>query len=173
MQDGGFPNCRVNFAPQWLRDGRDRKEAVVRCGMKLKINSSSPTLKSMSWACEGCASKHAVWRSRCLHCHGPLQAPLSTLLSLCLLFCRVFRRSCFDFFFFLFFAQHILTLYMQGSSTGPVPSPWSSLLWSCCTTWLFAMQTHQSQSGNQRKRKIGKQICCDAFFYVRAMKWMF
>lgn len=46
MQDGGFPNCRMNFAPWGLRDGREGKEDVVWCSIELKI--STPKLKSLS-----------------------------------------------------------------------------------------------------------------------------
>lgn len=45
MQDGDFLNCKVNFAPLFLKDGSERKQDIVWSSIGLKISTSQ--LKSL------------------------------------------------------------------------------------------------------------------------------
>lgn len=153
VQDGGFPNCKVNFDPWGQSSGYEGKEDIVCCSKELKISTSH--LRSLcvrrDFGAGGkcvktcCVTEQVVCEKRgvtgsflCGAAPRPCvqSAPSSVFrfyricCSLILsLFVRVCRR------FSVFYAAYILILYTCGSSMGPVPSPESHRF---VTTWHFS-----------------------------------
>lgn len=172
---GGFQTVGWTLVPrvkEMVAAGRK-----MLCGAEWSLKYTRlPNIKVDEWAWGGMCVKTGSMQEQVVHIVvGLLALPSSHLSALCLasLFCfrspsRSHPAPCFSgysgdsvllfFIIIVFVAQHILTLYTRGSSTGPVPSPdWSAALWSCCTTWLFTIQTHRSHARRPIKGKKDKK----------------
>lgn len=171
---GGFQTVGWTLVPR----GKEMAGRKMLCGAEWSLKYTRlPNIKVDEWAWGGgdVRQNRQYAGAGGSHCRGPPRSSSSHLSALCLasLFSfhspsRAHPAPCFSgysgdsvFLFFIiivFVAQHILTLYTRGSSTGPVPSPdWSAALWSCCTTWLFTIQTHRSHARSPIKGKKDKK----------------